>query len=174
MSLLAKSCGELKRDNEELKVKCQGLEKENGELKVLSQEWKRDNSDMKQQLVNVHHAMVDDHHPLLPVTVSRNGIVKDVRYFYSKPCGHFMSVEAESDIITIKVYKGKFQKSQLPLVSEIVIEYKDHGNETTKTKTITKVNCWSYKDTFSERSKVFQEFEIDYVYTNEFNIISIN
>jgi hypothetical protein len=144
------------------------------ELKKENEELKRDNSDMKQMLA--HHATVGDHHPLLPVTVSRNDIVKGVRYFYSKPCGHLMSAEAEPGIIgniTITVYKGKFQKSQLPLVTEIVIEYRDRKGTTTTSK-ITKDNFQSYNDTFDERSNILQEFEFDHCYTHEFNIISIN
>jgi hypothetical protein len=129
--------------------------------------------------------MVGDHHPLLPVTVSWCN--KGVQYFYSKPCGHLMSFEAVvnyvnswlcDNYIIIKVYKGKFQKSQLPLVSEIVIKYRemlddDEEEEETLTTTITKGNCWSYKDAFDEKSDVIQEFNMN-IFFNKFDIVSIN
>jgi hypothetical protein len=122
--------------------------------------------------------MVDDHHPLLPFTVSCDDIVKDVRYFYSKPCGHLMSVEVElfefsvlamlsavlagnspdNFAVTIRVHKGKFQKSQLVSEIFIVITCRDE----TTTTTITKDNCKSYKDTFDEKSDVIQEFRYQY------------
>jgi hypothetical protein len=127
MSLLAKFCGELKRDN--------------GELKVVCQKMKRDNSDMKKQLA--HDAMVDDHHPLLPVSTSHSDIGKGVRYFYTKPCGHLLSVEAkhvmfECDlIITFKEYKNRL----LPRVSEIIIKSRGINGRTT---TISKDNCKRY------------------------------
>jgi hypothetical protein len=139
--------------------------------------------------------MVGDHHPLLPVTVSWNDHV-DFQYYYSKHCGHLMSVKVmlyTTDMptipamlfamvnhtykkipLTIRVHKGKFQKSQLVSEICIVIKYIDDETTTiTTTTTITKDNCQSYKDTFDEKSDVIQEFNMN-IFFNKFDIVSIN
>jgi FtsZ-binding cell division protein ZapB len=173
MSLLAKCCKELKKENEELKKDNEELQRENGNLKGYSEELQRENGNlkgdnkelmedngelkreneemttfnsvMKQQLVNVHHTMVGNSLPLLPITVSR----KEGGYFYSKPFGHLMSFEV-NDMqkkhnlieysINIKVYNGQFQNS---LVSEIIIKCSDieQGRIITTTRIINKNYC---------------------------------
>jgi hypothetical protein len=94
--------------------------------------------------------MVGDRYPILPITVSWKDHSRGVRYFYSKPCGHLMSVEVSfspygNTYIVITEHKGKFQ---LPPVSEIVVKYED--KYVPKTTKITKYNCRNHYTNCSE------------------------
>jgi hypothetical protein len=138
MSLIAKACGELKRENEELK---------------------KENHCIKQDL---HRVFVGEDIPILPLILK---IDTNEHRFFSSACGHFMSVEytnyncvSESGNLTFKVYKKIFSHVWF-LVSNIVFK---SGRETV---TITRDNCSSYKDMFDEEDKktdVIQEFVFHY------------
>ena len=117
MSLLAKECGELKKGNEELK-------KENQELKKANEELKRANEELKQKMTrkmtHIHHTVVGDTYPILPVDVPLDG---NQVHFYTEPLGHHMSAKRVRHLLNMSVfftvYKGKFDQ---PKVTNVVVK----------------------------------------------------
>ena len=63
MSLLAKECVELKKENKELK---KAIEHKYDDLK-------RENEELKQKMIHIHHTVAGDTYPILPVVVPLDG-----------------------------------------------------------------------------------------------------
>ena len=105
MSLLAKECGELKKENKELK-------------KAIACKCDERNEELKQKMVCIHQKVIGDTYPILPVDVPLIG--KKI-HFYNEPFGHHMSVSVfaytlNDFFLTFTIYKKKFHQPKVSIV----------------------------------------------------------
>jgi FtsZ-binding cell division protein ZapB len=162
MSLIAKACGELKKEcqeltamNKDLKRDSETLKKENETLKKDSEALKKDNEILKRndsviklKLYSIHHALVGNDDPIVPFSID----LDKEKHFYTGICGRRMSVRKDDNQrLMFRVYKRDGGQSQPP-VTEIIFDY---GFDT---HTITKDVCHSYRDDFDRDSNCSQEF----------------
>ena len=173
MSLLAKECRELKKENEESKRENQELKSEiqnsqqelkkgNAEIEKL----KKENHKLTQKILRIHHRLVGDTYPIVPVGVQYIGYKL---YFYSDVCGHFMSVcREESGKVVLKVYKGKFQQ---PKVTEVVVNIDECAIETLTTIS----GCHGYCEYPDEvKRNVVQKFSFELPHGANIKITSVS
>ena len=111
MSLLAKECGELKKENEKLK-------KATGSIEHKCDDLKRENKELKQKMIHIHHTVFGNTYPILPVHVPLNG---QELHFYSEPFGHHMSASVfaytlDDFFVDFKVYEEKFHQPKVSIV----------------------------------------------------------
>ena len=102
MTLLAVACGQLKKENEQMKEEVVKL---------------------KCETLNIHNTIADDSYPLLPVDVKkRSGTV----HFYTSACGRHMSARAMDNgrdyFVLLAVHKGKFDKFK-PKLPKIFVKF---------------------------------------------------
>ena len=94
VTLLAVACGELKKENEQIKE----------EMKRI----KEDNGKMTTRMLGFLGVINNDEHPVLPVTI-HNGY--NAVHFYTEVGGHHMSATIGSDCtIYLAFHEGKFDK----------------------------------------------------------------
>ena len=185
MSLLAK---ELKKENaqskrenqnfqQKLKVENEGLKRENEELKREirssqqelkkgNEELKQENRELTQKTLCIHHAVVGEIYPIPPgVGVPANG---KKLHFYSDIGGQLMSVcREESGKVVFKVYKGKFQQSN---VTKVVVNIDERATET-----LTSRSRHGYREYPDEaRGNVVQKFSFELPRGADINIISVS
>jgi TNF receptor-associated factor 4 len=183
---LKEDCEALKIDAKEMKTKYQI---ENEELKQQVQVLNTDNKELqgavvnlKQRLVHIHHAIIGKKYPILPITVTLFGEI----HFYTDLCGYHMSVERKNcfafhtvksddedekyeELVSFKVYKGKFDHCHIAGVSEIVFKAKE------EIRKITKRNCESHRTSFEKESNLIQEYTVKIdLAINTIEVISIS
>ena len=130
MTLLAVACGQLKKENEQIK-------EENGEMKKEVKAIKEENEVMKKHIEilqnentilkdQVHNATVHDSYPLLPIEISEEN--KAV-HFYTGACGRHMSARMIGDtiysaVLLLAFHEGEFDKYN-PKLPNIFAKYQD-------------------------------------------------
>ena len=104
MTLLAVACGQLKKENEQIK---QGNEKIKKHVEILQNE----NTILKD---HVHHATVHDSYPLLPIEIRMRN--KAAVHFYTGACGRHMSARmirvktTHVAVLLLAFHEGEFDK----------------------------------------------------------------
>ena len=101
MSLLAKECGELKKENQELKKAIACI---------------CENEELKQKMICIHQKVIGDTYPILPINVPLD---KEI-HFYNEPFGHHMSVfvfaYTRNDLfVTFTIYKEKLHQPKVSI-----------------------------------------------------------
>ena len=110
MTLLAVACGQLKKENEQIKEENEILRKEVNAIKEENDMVVEEVTIMKN---HVHYAIADDSYPLLPIHIDVRG---EVVHFYTSACGQHMSARiiANKDyskfLILFAFHEGKFDK----------------------------------------------------------------
>ena len=129
MTLLAVACGQLKKENEQIKEE---MTKENKKIKQEVQTLKNENAILKDY---VHNAVTaDDSYPLLPVDVTYNIIFSsDAVHFYTSACGRHMSARLNNRrnrstlsgdfFVLLAFHEGKFDKFE-PKLPKIFAKYR--------------------------------------------------
>ena len=130
MPLLAVACGQLKKENEEIKEENEKIKKENEEIKEENEKIKKENEEMKKDnetikkdvetLKNenatlkghVHLAIAPDSYPLLPIFIE---IGEKAAHFYTSAFGRHMSArimatKGSDFIMLLAFHGGKFDK----------------------------------------------------------------
>ena len=176
MSLLAKECRELKKENKTLINDSSKLKKENEELtqeiESMEREYaklKRQNQKLVQKMICLHNSIVGVIYPILPVRIT---LSSEELHFYSDIFGHHISVSVRVWGITRRViftvYKGKFQHSK---VTKVVVKL----NDTNITLT-TNRGCYEYceyLDDVRDNDNVNQKFSFRLTYLCNLEIVSI-
>ena len=125
MTLLAVACGQLKKENEKMKVlegEVEKLKKDNDKIKKDFETLKNENKILKD---NVHNAIADDSYPLLPIDIRRR---READHFYTSACGQHMSARIMRGsidyFILLAFHNGKFDKCKQKLL-KIFAKYKE-------------------------------------------------
>ena len=125
MTLLAVACGQLKKENEQIK-------QENGEMKKEVKAIKEENEVMKKHVEmlhtalkdQVHHATVHDSYPLLPINIHKEN--RAAVHFYTGACGRHMSARMIGTMFSVKLllafHEGEFDKYN-PKLPNIFVKY---------------------------------------------------
>ena len=116
MMLLAVACGELKKENEQIKAV---------------------NTKMENQIFSIHHAIANNMHPILPIIIAvKSGVV----HFYTDMCGRHMSAKLVRNnlglTIFLALHKDKFNPNlpkiyaqrghkTVPLIEDTEASYKE-------------------------------------------------
>uniref|UniRef100_A0A1X7T864 TRAF-type domain-containing protein n=1 Tax=Amphimedon queenslandica TaxID=400682 RepID=A0A1X7T864_AMPQE len=130
MTLLAVACGQLKKENEqikeEMKKEIEKLKEENEKIKVI-------NAQTVSRLKVINY----DSHPILPVTVNKRG---DVVHFYTELGGHHMSAAFLEPRLYLAFHVGKFDKLRAFSQPKILFKYDgDQHAQPVQTKSYRKV-----------------------------------
>ena len=117
MMILAVACGELKKENITLKETCNQLKKEDEALKKncdtlqkTCDQLKKDDETLEKEHTYTRDLLgvvAADTHPLLPITVTREG---EVVHFYTEVGGYYMSAGLMSHTIYLAFHEGKFDR----------------------------------------------------------------
>ena len=112
MTLLAVACGQLKKENEQIK-----------------EEMKKENDKLICEITNIHNAIADDSYPLLPVAVT---VGSEAVHFYMSACGRHMSARvmignrsafSGDFFVLLAFHEGKFDKFK-PKLPKIFAKYR--------------------------------------------------
>ena len=136
MTLLAVACGQLKKENGEMKKENEVMTKENGEIKKEVKAIKKENEVMKKHIKilqnentilkdHVHTATVHDSYPLLPIEIYEEN--KAAVHFYTGACGQHMSarmirVGTIFAVLLLAFHEGEFDKYN-PKLPNIFFKY---------------------------------------------------
>ena len=130
MTLLAVACGQLKKENEQIKEE---MKKEIEKLKEENEKMKGINARTESCLKVINY----DSHPILPVTFNKRG---DVVHFYTKLGGPHMSAVYLEPKLYLAFHDGKFDKLGPVFQPKILVKFDGDAGQPVQIKSYRYVN----------------------------------